>query len=201
MIRYYFNVNNSYVLRKLKVILFPFSNQNWARSTEATGEFSSPRHDINAPDLYIPTMALITYILLYSYVLGYENKFNPDKMVNVGWTAFMVILLEVVGLKLAFYLMFAANVITPAILDLISYVGYIFVGCIVCQLALFFGYSFYYLAVLFCGLMMAIFLMRTLSHVVLAAVPDDGGAHTMRRNVLMIFGLFQILFMYWLTLV
>lgn len=29
-----------------------------------------PRYEINAPDLYIPTMAYVTYVVLAGFVLG-----------------------------------------------------------------------------------------------------------------------------------
>ena len=78
-LRYYFSVSNSYVLNKLKIILFPLMHNNWGRVTEATAtgapEFVPPRHDVNAPDLYIPVMAFMTYILMYSYELGSKNLY------------------------------------------------------------------------------------------------------------------------------
>jgi hypothetical protein len=33
-----------------------------------------PRADVNAPDLYIPAMAFVTYILLLAYVKGSQNQ-------------------------------------------------------------------------------------------------------------------------------
>lgn len=32
-----------------------------------------PTHDLNAPDLYIPSMAFVTYILLSGYVYGLQD--------------------------------------------------------------------------------------------------------------------------------
>ncbi|XWS26241.1 hypothetical protein CRYUN_Cryun26dG0014700 [Craigia yunnanensis] len=54
--QYYFQVNDQYVMNKLKLILFPFLHKgHWMRATETVGgEFSykPPIHDINAPDLF-----------------------------------------------------------------------------------------------------------------------------------------------------
>jgi protein transport protein YIF1 len=36
--------------------------------------YKPPRDDINSPDLYIPTMALVTYVLLTGIVAGTEHK-------------------------------------------------------------------------------------------------------------------------------
>ncbi len=89
-LKYYFNVNNQYVLRKLKIIMMPLSHkvfcdandvyllQSWKRERSdggMEGDGSVPvykpaRDDINAPDLYIPVMAFVTYILLMGYSMG-----------------------------------------------------------------------------------------------------------------------------------
>ena len=49
----YFAVDTNYVLKKLSIILFPFSHRNWMLQYGQSGPVS-PREDINAPDLYIP---------------------------------------------------------------------------------------------------------------------------------------------------
>jgi hypothetical protein len=36
--------------------------------------YKPPRDDINSPDLYIPVMALVTYVLLTGIVAGTEHK-------------------------------------------------------------------------------------------------------------------------------
>lgn len=33
-----------------------------------------PRYEINAPDLYIPTMAYLTYVVVAGLVLGTQNR-------------------------------------------------------------------------------------------------------------------------------
>ena len=59
-LKHSFNLDNSYVLVKLKLILFPWRHRNWTRSlqrSEISGQaegYKSPREDINCPDLYIP---------------------------------------------------------------------------------------------------------------------------------------------------
>jgi len=49
----YFAVDTAYVLRKLSILLFPFSHKDWTLRYQQT-EPVPPRQDINAPDLYIP---------------------------------------------------------------------------------------------------------------------------------------------------
>ena len=46
----------------------------WVRFARGSGtagdDFLPPRDDINAPDLYIPLMALLTYTILAAFALG-----------------------------------------------------------------------------------------------------------------------------------
>jgi len=56
--------------------------QNWRRSTTVDPSmhgnviYKRPREDINAPDLYIPLMSFITYILLVGFVLADVNRYE-----------------------------------------------------------------------------------------------------------------------------
>ena len=75
-IKYYFQVSNSYVFRKILLILFPYRHKDWNRiSTKGTGQsqYLPPSHDINAPDLYIPLMSFVTYILLWAAFEGLKE--------------------------------------------------------------------------------------------------------------------------------
>lgn len=38
-----------------------------------------PRYDINAPDLYIPSMGYVTYVLLAGFMLGESNVRNSKR--------------------------------------------------------------------------------------------------------------------------
>jgi protein transport protein YIF1 len=57
-IKHHFNVSNSYVIHKIKLVLFPWTHKPWSRrlrrSEQGQSEWQSPREDINSPDLYIP---------------------------------------------------------------------------------------------------------------------------------------------------
>ncbi|KAJ2242296.1 Checkpoint protein hus1, partial [Coemansia sp. RSA 454] len=64
-LKQYFDVTNIYVLAKLRILVFPWLQRNWHRLVErdSTGQVSghkAPRDDSNAPDLYIPCMALVS---------------------------------------------------------------------------------------------------------------------------------------------
>lgn len=59
-LKYYFDVSNGYVVRKIGVVLFPWRKGTWGRMV-VRGEngtvegYRSPRADENAPDLYVPS--------------------------------------------------------------------------------------------------------------------------------------------------
>ena len=42
--------------------------------------FKPPSQDVNAPDLYIPLMALCTYCILGSMAMVYRAKWTTDSM-------------------------------------------------------------------------------------------------------------------------
>lgn len=70
LLKHAFQVSNSYVLRKLVVLLWPWRHRQWARTVrrnnEGQGEgWASPREDLNAPDLYIPS-ASFSPLLIFS---------------------------------------------------------------------------------------------------------------------------------------
>lgn len=71
-LKHHFNVSNSYVVNKLRLVLFPWRHKPWTRRVRqadqgygqgpnapvqaAAGEWMPPREDVNSPDLYIPRM-------------------------------------------------------------------------------------------------------------------------------------------------
>ena len=58
LLKHHFNVSNSYVIHKLRLLVFPWRHKPWLRKTRrlenGTSEWQPPREDINSPDLYIP---------------------------------------------------------------------------------------------------------------------------------------------------
>ncbi|KAJ5248851.1 hypothetical protein N7468_000302 [Penicillium chermesinum] len=117
-LKHYFNVSNSYVLKKLALVLFPWRHKPWSRQQarnqtgpngQMTQQYSSiflpPRDDLNSPDMYIPVMAMVTYILL-----------------SVLLSAIAVVIFEIVCLKIAMYMLSINN--DSQLLDLVAYSGY-----------------------------------------------------------------------------
>ena len=133
-LKHYFNVSNSYVLSKLLIVLFPWRHRPWSRqqtrSNDGQGsmEFLPPREDVNSPDMYIPVMAFVTYILLSTLIAGLNGKFEPQLLGITFSNASVIILLELAVLWLGRYIL---NIQSESqIYDLVAYSGYKFVGVI-----------------------------------------------------------------------
>ncbi|KAL1925784.1 uncharacterized protein VTP21DRAFT_667 [Calcarisporiella thermophila] len=135
----YFNVTNTYVLNKIQLLLFPWRHKPWSRSvkrSEQTGQMEGylpPREDINSPDLYIPTMAFVTYVLLVGLIQGRARAFHPEQLGITASSALATIGFEIFLMKLGCYLL---NITSDSqVLDLLAYSGYKFVGVILTLLA------------------------------------------------------------------
>ncbi|KAG0651526.1 YIP1-interacting factor 1 [Hyphodiscus hymeniophilus] len=132
-LKHYFNVTNGYVVNKLFLVLFPWRHKPWSRKQSIgpsgqEGWYLPPRDDLNSPDMYIPLMAIVTYILLSTTLAGLRGAFQPELLgSNFGW-AFFIVVIEILGLKLGCYLLSISN--ESQLLDLVAYSGYKFVGVI-----------------------------------------------------------------------
>jgi hypothetical protein len=127
-------------MRKLLLVLFPWRHKPWSRQQRpsTTGSqdqsnysyyFLPPREDLNSPDMYIPVMALVTYILLSTLLAGLRGAFHPEVMGSTFGYALFVVGAEILLLKLGTYLLSITN--ESQLLDLVAYSGYKFVGVIV----------------------------------------------------------------------
>ncbi|KAG0040733.1 hypothetical protein BGZ82_010551 [Podila clonocystis] len=175
----YFNVSNAYVVNKLKLLVFPWRHKLWTRvlkRSETTGEtigYLPPRDDINAPDLYIPVMAFVTYVLLTAVSAGValpagtNNKFSPEILGSNASSALAVILLEFTMIKLCTYILNITSEVS--MLDLLAYSGYKFVGIIVSILAQMSKApkTVFWTVFLYTGGATGFFLLRSLRYVIL----------------------------------
>lgn len=91
--------------------------------------YLAPRDDLNSPDMYIPIMALITYILLSTVLAGARGSFRPELLGSIATTSLGVMFMEIIILKIAMYLLNINN--DSQLMDLAAYSGYKFVGVIV----------------------------------------------------------------------
>jgi len=121
------------VVNKLFIVLFPWRHRPWSRQQAGMNAssgpvFLPPREDINSPDMYIPVMAFVTYILLSTLLAGLRGAFRPELLGLTATNAFAVVVIELLLLKLGTYLLNISN--ESQWLDLVAYSGYKFVGVI-----------------------------------------------------------------------
>ncbi|KAJ9574724.1 hypothetical protein L9F63_008094, partial [Diploptera punctata] len=116
-----------------------------------------PRYEINAPDLYIPTMAYVTYILVAGLVLGMQDRFSPEVLGIQASSALAWMVIEIIVELITLYV---TNIQTNLkTLDLIAYGGYKYVGIIFAVLlSLLFHKTGYYAGLIYFSISLAFFL-------------------------------------------
>lgn len=124
----YFQVSNQFVVGKLRCLLFPFGSRSWKRVCQVNDDGSEtyfpPRQDLNAPDLYIPLMAIFTYIVTVGFMAGTEGHFSPKVISSALSACSVAVLLELLVLKLVLYIISCP----VPIFDLLALISYKFVG-------------------------------------------------------------------------
>lgn len=150
-LRVYFAVDNSYVKAKMQRVLFSFFYKTWKRiesddavslnpsSTHQSSfatmkKYALPTNDDNALDLYLPTMSLITYVLLCGLCYGTSGQFDPEFLPDVTTRCIVVQIIEVLSFRLGFYLM----QVPTSFMDLFAVTGYKYLGLALNMLV---GYS------------------------------------------------------------
>ncbi|XP_075927238.1 protein YIF1B-like isoform X3 [Petromyzon marinus] len=150
----YFAVDTVYVQNKLKVLLCPYTHKNWDLRFQK-GEPVAPKFDVNAPDLYIPTMAFLTYVLEAGLVYGTQDRFCPDVLWTRTNMALTWLLVEVLLITLGLYL--AALRVPMDIPEIVAYAGYKIVLSVLAGLLL--GRCGYYVALLWNSCAFILFMM------------------------------------------
>ncbi|KAL3874850.1 hypothetical protein ACJMK2_037812 [Sinanodonta woodiana] len=198
-LKYYFAVDTSYVGKKLMLLLFPFSHSDWSIKYNQD-EPIAPRFEVNAPDLYIPVMAFVTYILVAGVVLGTQARFTPEQLGIQASSALVWNIIELLAMMFSIYVM---NVSTEIkYLDILAYIGYKYFGMIGSLLAgLLFDSTGYYAALVWFSLTIVIFLIRTLRVKILPHNDADGFTRGSKRSLYLILSiaLVQPILMWWLT--
>ncbi|XP_053329223.1 protein YIF1B [Spea bombifrons] len=201
-LKYYFAVDTVYVGKKIGLLMFPYMHQDWeVRYQQDTPV--APRFDVNAPDLYIPVMAFITYLLVAGLALGTQNSFTPEILGMQASSALAWLIVEVFAVLLSLYLVTVNTDLTTV--DLIAFAGYKYVGMIWGVLAgLLFGKTLYYVVLSWCCVSIVVFMIRTLRLKILSEAAAEGvlvrGARNQLRMYLtMAIAAVQPIFMYWLT--
>ncbi|KAJ3709956.1 YIF1-domain-containing protein [Lentinula raphanica] len=170
-IKHHFNVSNSYVIHKLKLVVFPWTHKSWSRrvhrSEQGQAEYQDPREDINSPDLYIPLMAFVTYILISAFHSGLQSRFHPKILGESASSALAVVIVDFLFVYIGCYLL---NVqASKQAVDIIAYSGYKFVGVILTILSsyLYLSRALYYIIFFYFFFANGLFLLRSLRSLVL----------------------------------
>jgi len=201
-LKYYFAVDTSYVLKKLGLIVFPFAHKDWSLKYD-NSEPVAPRFEVNAPDLYIPSMAFVTYVLVCSLILGTQNRFTPEQIGMTASSAFVWLCIEMIIIIMTMYVIGIASNIRY--LDILAFCGYKYVGMIIASVSgLLFKSSGYYFTLLWCSVAISFFLARTLRLVINPedhsdSVTRSSGGNKRRLYILLFISLIQPVFMYFLT--
>ncbi|GFO00880.1 protein yif1b [Plakobranchus ocellatus] len=198
-VKYYFAVDTAYVGKKLGLLFFPFTHSDWSIRYNQD-EPVAPRYEINAPDLYIPCMAFVTYILVAGMVLGTQDRFTPEQLGTQASSALVWLIIELLAFSLSLYVMNLKSGIKY--LDIIAYCGYKFVGMTVSLLAgVMSSKTVYYCVLLWFCISLVFFLMRTLRVQIVPQEVDDGHTRGTKRSLyfLLTVSLAQPLLMWWLS--
>jgi hypothetical protein len=147
VLKHHFNVSNSYVMQKLRLLIFPWRHKPWSRkvrrSEQGTNDWQPPREDINSPDLYIPSpysfllhlcptesrataMAFVTYVLFVALQTGLQERFHPEILGTAATKALVVVLFDLLFVKTGCYILNVQG--SSQVLDLLAYGGYKFFG-------------------------------------------------------------------------
>ncbi|KAG8690434.1 hypothetical protein FRC09_011988 [Ceratobasidium sp. 395] len=209
MLKHQFNVSNQYVLNKLRLVLFPWTHKPWTRKVQRSVDaqdagppkYMPPREDLNSPDLYIPVMALVTYVLVAAVKTGVTGRFNPEVLGLTASKALAIVLVECAVVRLGCYFLNIQS--TGQFIDLLAFGGYKFVGIIATLIAslLGFGNFLYWSIFIYCFLANAFFLLRSLRSIVLPdpsithAAPLTHAQRAYRVQFLFVLAIMQVLYM------
>ncbi|XP_050509920.1 protein YIF1B-A [Diabrotica virgifera virgifera] len=203
-LKYYFAVDTKYVMSKILLLFFPFNHKDWSVKYEGPIQ---PRFEINVPDLYIPVMGYVTYVVTAGLVLGMQDRFSPEQIGILASSALAWCLVELAIYSATLYIIqIETNLRT---LDLLAYIGYKFVGIILSILvSLLAGRVGYYVCLAYSSFSLMFFITRSLKLAVLAGNSQNASyydgtsttiGHKRRLYFLLFLAVIQPLLSWWLS--
>lgn len=143
-IRRYFDVDNKYVLKKLFKIVVPFVKSKEEDYSQPSGwndaDYGMTKTEehhhrtLLSPDLYIPLMSFMTFILMVCLSKGIGKNFSPELISNYTINCMFFAILEMLLYKL---ILLIVRVKSLSFLDIIAFLNYKFVGLCLVRLAQF----------------------------------------------------------------
>jgi len=198
-LKYYFAVDTVYVMKKMGLLFFPFTHKDWTiRFDKNEDDAVQPRYEINAPDLYIPLMGFITYILIAGVSLGLQQKFSPEVLGIQASSALGWLLLELM-------IFTGSTYVIPTdlkVFDLLAFCAYKFVGMIfILVVTAFAGKTGFYSSLLYTSLALVVFLIRTLKVQIYSVTSHEHVIPGNKRRLYLLLSLacVQPFMMWWLT--
>ncbi|KAK0182648.1 hypothetical protein PV327_000763 [Microctonus hyperodae] len=198
-LKYYFAVDTDYVLLKLALLFFPFTHKDWSMKYEQDVPLQ-PRYEKNAPDMYIPTMAFLTYVVMAGLSLGTQERFTPEQLGIIASSALAWGVIELLVHTITLYVM---NLDTSLrTLDLLAYCGYKYVGINAALLISLVMEKFgYYTILIYFSISLAFFLIRSLK---LRVIPEGHTSYTATGNkrrlyFILFVAVLQPFLMWWLS--
>lgn len=174
-----FAVDDHYVMKRIGLLIFPFGR----------------RREFDGPDLYIPLMSFLTYVLAAGYMIG-----NPEQLGVLSSSALFCLGLEVCLLALILNIFNVKTTFT--FLQKVAFCGYKFVPIIIAMLAsLLFRRTGYLAVIAYSTLSLGYFTVKSY-HQSIASHNEDNFDHKVSRTgvyIVGLFSLFQPLFMLWLS--
>lgn len=208
-LKFYFAVDTTYVAKKLALILFPFLNKDWSVKYSQS-EAVPPKLDVNAPDLYIPVMSFVTYLLIVGVCLGVQEKFSPELLGIQASSALGWFVIEIGMIWLMMQILSIKSAMKT--FDIMSFCGYKYLGMILCLMSnlVFDGIGYTFTLIYMC-VAITYFMVRNLKLMILASPDDPQNTHgaygenghmsgnKRRIYVLLFIAFLQPFFMWWLT--
>ncbi|ULT91449.1 hypothetical protein L3Y34_009222 [Caenorhabditis briggsae] len=199
-LKYYFAVDNAYVGKKLGILFFPFFHKDWSLKFAGSSDPAPAREDVNAPDLYIPLMSFLTYVLVSGFVLGTQGRFSPEILGILTSNALIWVILENIVIFISKYILNISQALS--VWHSLAYSTYKFAHMIVCLLLFMVGdKTFYYCALAYSSLVLVLFLLRSVSHFMFDTAGSYGSDEGRKRKLILVafVVITQPLIMWWLT--
>lgn len=176
-----FLVDDSYVIKKLAILMFPFIRRR--------------SYEIEQPDLYIPLMSFLTYVLAAGYMVG-----KPEQLGVVASSALLCLGLEVGLLVFLFHLFNVKS--SYSLFQHVAFCGYKFVPIILAMLISMLFMNTGYLATIGYSTLSLGFYMIKSYHLAIESANQDNFDHKVSRTgiyIIALFSLLQPLIMIWLS--
>uniref|UniRef100_A0A7S3JT16 Uncharacterized protein n=1 Tax=Aureoumbra lagunensis TaxID=44058 RepID=A0A7S3JT16_9STRA len=206
-LRSYFAVSHRYTLSKLRALLIPWTKKAWRRErlasnmpTSPPGEnaagrpvsgepirYALPVDDDNAPDLYIPLVAFLTFALVSGYVKGTSGKFTPQVLAQIVSNCALFQVFELALYSIGLY----ASGATIPLLDIAVHTGYKYVAlCVNLLFGLVFGLRAYYCSLAYTALAASYYMLKTMAQTV-PTKRDPRAVGPKREVVVLLLGAIQ----------